>query len=204
MSMDIMNISNERIGELVKNNPNMMMYLELTTQVKGLSDEIEKIKAEQMIYNSKINTYDNKIENIERTQQDINTELNEVKDVTYVLATDDGKRKELTKLVNRLCYTKYTDNKNTIKDKLFHRSLIKACYDRLYNQFEVNSYTRIKIDDFNEALKVVNRWFNNEQNIKKVVSKRLQEYINDEFLPENKKLLVDKFLEMTNGGKNLW
>lgn len=206
MAIDLNELSTLSDAELevISQNSMIIKVNRLQNRMTELEDKLEKLEADRMIYNSKLETHENKIENMERLHKDIGKELTLVKDVTFVLATDDGKRKALTKLVNSLCYKRYTDKKNSLKDKLFHRALVKACYDRLYNQFEVNSYTRIKIDDFDEAKKVVNRWFNNQENIRKTVSKRLREYINDEYLSDSKKKMVDKFLEMTNGGENLW
>lgn len=128
-----------------------------------------------------------------------------LKDATYVIATDDGKRKELTKLINSLVYSKYTGRKNSLKDKLFHKTITENCYKRIYAQFEINTYTRIKIDDFEEAKKVVLRFYNNEQNIRNTVYNRLQEYIkNEKILREDVKKLVDDFMDKSNGGNNLF
>lgn len=203
MVMDIMNISNETIGEMVKNNPSMMMYLELTGELKQIKDEFKKFKAEQEILKTKQEIHENEMNKLNEAHEELKEENAQIKEVTFVLATDDGKRKTLTKLVNSLCYKKYTGKQKSLKDKLFHRSITQGCYSRLYDQFEVNSYTRIRIDDFEEAIKVVKRWYGNEQNIKRVVAKRLKEYQNEDELKPEIKNMVDKFLEITNGGNDL-
>lgn len=142
---------------------------------------------------------DNTIKNLNDTKE----EYKKLKDVTYVLATDDGKMKELTRLMQSLTYKKCTKTKNSLKDKLFHKSITDTCYKHLYNQFQINSYKRIHIDDFEESLKVIKRWFGNEQNIKRTINKKLQEYRNDKHLSIEKQNMVDKYLELTNGGNNI-
>ncbi|MCP1159409.1 ORF6C domain-containing protein [Bacillus infantis] len=145
----------------------------------------------------------NKVDRLEEKERKQDEDIEQIKDVTFVLNTEPGKRKSFTKLINSLCYKKYTGKKHTIKDKLFHMAIVRDCYSRVYDQFEVNSYHSIKLEDYEEAIKVVNRWYNNPDNIKRVVNKRLGEYVKDRYLPVHKQEMVEKFLDMTNGGVNL-
>lgn len=124
--------------------------------------------------------------------------LFQIKEVTYVLATDDGKMKELTRLIQLLTY-KCTGGKTTLKDKLFHKIITNTCYKHLYGQYQINSYKRIKIDDFDESIKVIKRWFGNTQNAKNTIHKRLKEYVNDKDLSVDKKDMVSKYLEEIGG-----
>ena len=167
-----------------------------TELISQYTNELEKIKTNYKILDKKQEETVNKLDN---TIQ----EYKRLKEVTYVLATDDGKMKELTKLMQSLTYKKFTGTKNSLKDKLFHMSITDSCYRHLYGQYQVNSYKRISIDDFDESMKVIKKWFGNEQNIKRTVNKKLQEYIKDEYLSSEKQKMVDKYLEITNGGNNI-
>lgn len=195
--MDIMNISNEEVGELVKSDPNMMMFLGLSSRMKVVEDENKKFKAE-------LKTLKASFDNINFEQEIQKEDINKIKKITYVLGSDGGKRKTLTSLINHLCYKNYTEKSQSLKDKLFHRAITKACYKRLYDQFEVSSYLSINLEDFDESLKVVRRWYGNKSNIEKAVKKRLRQYIEDAHLPKHKQDMVDKFMNSTEGGNNIW
>ncbi|MFS1518531.1 ORF6C domain-containing protein [Bacillus sp. SCS-151] len=176
----------------------------LQSRVALIENKLEMIETTQELHNAKLNTNENKFNDVEQNQNRIIQEIKEVKDATLVLATDDGKRKAFTKLINSLCYKKYTGKKNSLKDKLFHRVIVDSCYKRVYDQFEINSYTRIKLEDYDESKKVVYRWYNNKQNIENAVFRRLEEYQGDDDLSEEKLKMVKKFLKLSNGGKNIW
>ncbi len=171
--------------------------------IKSAVESVSKILDEVQ---TKVSVLANENKNLKSQVEDAKAELDEVKkeqikikEATYVLATDDGKMKELTRLVAYLTYSKYTKNSTTLKYKLFHRAIIKDCYKHLYGQYQINTYKRIKIDEFDESIKVITRWFGNEQNVKRTVSKRLKEYISDKNLSKDKQLLVDKFLDEVGG-----
>lgn len=160
---------------------------EVKNKNKSLSDSIEYIIDE----NNEL-----QIE-VKQTKED----YEKIKEVTYVLATDDGKMKELTKTIQKLTYN-ITGGKHTYEDILFHRALTDGCYKHLYNVFQVNTYKRIKIDSFEIAMTTIYNWFGNKQNVKRTINKKLNEYKKAKDLSENKSRILDLYLEKTNGGTN--
>lgn len=188
----------------VLNNMNFMLKKVRDDAANKAIELVDVLKTEISIIKTDNDLLKNDLKETKSEIFEVKQNYNILKDATYVLATDDAKRKEFTRLLNSLIYSKYTGKKNSLKDKLFHQALAKTCYDRIYNQFEINSYTRVRIDDFDEAVKVVHRFFGNEQNIKKCISNRLKSYIEDKYLSKDKKKMVDEFLKLSDGGQNLW
>jgi len=176
-------------AELNAVNKSVELYDELKTGFSILKLDNELIR--------------NELEETKLEFSEVKKEYSVLKDATYVLATDDGKCKTLTKLIKNMVFKKYTGTKKTLKYKLFQECITRACYGRIYAQFEINSYKRIRIEDFEEAIKVVNRFFANIQNITYTVEKKLKEYIADKHLSSEKSKLVEKFLVESNGGAKI-
>lgn len=134
---------------------------EIKTDYKGIEKEVAILKKDK--------------EGLKITIEEVKDNYKKLKEITYVLSTDDGKMKELTKLIQRLVY-KQTGGRNTDEDILFHRALVNGCYKNLYNIFQINSYKRIHIDEYETALTSIKHWFKNERNITRVINKKLKEY----------------------------
>ena len=197
---EYMEMNNQAMGQLmlVSNNMNEMIKKVKDESVKSAVEASSVIVGELKTAVA-ILSKDNEL--FKSELKDAKDTIDQIKEVTYVLATDDGKMKELTRLVQALTY-KCTGNKTSIKDQLFHQIITKACYKHLYGQYQINSYKRIKIDDFDESIKVIKRWFGNTQNVKSVIHKRLKEYVNNKNLSQNKQQMVDKYLEQIGGDIN--
>jgi hypothetical protein len=194
---EYMEMNNQAMGQLmvVSNNMNEMIKRVKDESVKS-AVEASSIIVGELKTAVAILSKDNEL--FKSELKDAKDTIEQIKEVTYVLATDDGKMKELTRLIQMFTY-KCTGNKSSIKDQLFHKIITNACYKHIYSQYQINSYKRIKIDDFDESIKVIKRWFGNKENIKKVINKRLKEYINDKHLPQYKQDMVDKYLELIGG-----
>lgn len=190
LSMEELDVLNSRILNTKVNR--------LSENLLGFGKEIEIIRIEQEDLKNKLKATSDVLEETKKNYKDL-------KEATYVLSTDDGKQKELTKLIQKLTF-QVTGGKNTIKDILFHRALVNACYKQLYNVFQINTYKRIKIDEFDISLKTIQKWFYNKQNIKKVISSKLGEYIalqDKNQLATDKSKSLDLYLEETEGGSNI-
>ena len=167
-------------------------------EIRARDMRLKKLEREQIRITDQVAKQEVTIGLLTNTVSQVCDDYKNLKEATYVLATDDGKMKELTKLMQFLTY-KCTGNKLSLKDQLFHKIITNACYKHLYGQYQINSYKRIKIDDYEESIKVIKRWFGNKENAKSVINKRLKEYVNDKNLPTYKQEMVDRYLELIGG-----
>lgn len=177
---------------------------DVSTEITGvLNDDIrEQVKNEILAYKIE---QDNKLDSIKyhlKTEiEKTNNDVGVLKERTLVLATDDGKMKELTKTMQRMAYQN-NGQKNTLEYSLFHRQVVDDCYAHLYNIYQVNTYKRIKIEDFDEAIKAIVRWFKNEQNIKKSRKKKLDSLTDKqtkETITKQEEKLFNQYLNKMGG-----
>lgn len=217
MTMDIMSISNEKIGEIVKNNPNMMMYFELTNQMKGFADAVENIKADMDILNSKINKYDDNFENIEKNTNEIHSNLSKVYTVQELITSDLSKVKDeqntLLKFTNTLEFTgrdrelfkkvhskvyKVNGRKESLEHTLFHQTLTAQIWNILKEFYGISRYGLIPDDSFDECVKMVERW-RPETNYKDKIMVSYRKRVDIGNLPVTLHNAYDKYLEKTGG-----
>lgn len=190
------------IGDIKHTNANLKNELQSVKNInKDLINTMGFIKESNDALISSVNYIKNKNSELQIEVEQAKEEYEKIKEVTYVLATDDGKMKELTKTIQKLTYN-ITGGKHTYEDMLFHRALTDGCYKHLYNVFQVNTYKRIKIDSFEIAMTTIYNWFGNKQNVKRTINKKLNEYKKTKDLSENKSRILDLYLEKTNGGTN--
>jgi hypothetical protein len=193
-------MNNQAMGQLmvVSNNMNEMIKKVKDESVKSAVDAttmiIDSLTTKLMVIEKDNEFFKSELEDTKQT-------LTHLKKVTYVLATDDGKMREITKLMQSSTY-KYTKGKNTLADKLFHRSIVNGAYKHLYNIYQINSYKRINIDDFNEAITSIKKWFGNKGNIKRIINNELNKYVSNKHLSSEKQSMIDEFLEVIEGDIN--
>ncbi|MGR6760407.1 MULTISPECIES: ORF6C domain-containing protein [Paenibacillus] len=144
----------------------------------------------------------NELEEVKQKNLLLSERQDRMEEITFILKTDEEKKITLTKLIQKLTFASFTVNKNNIKYKLFHRSIVTYCYSKLYDYFGVKSYQSIKISDFDKALTVIYDFFRNKLNIKRCVDKRLNTYIkdiNNGNLDPHEEKLVNKYLDQIKG-----
>lgn len=192
---------------VIKNNfENVLGIVEdmNTEQLQQLAERArdERLKKnEQAItfLNDKTNKLESKINIIENENKEIKEDYTKLKDLTYVLATDDVKSSELKELIQKQAF-KFTGNKSTIEYLLFYRKYISDIYKNLYDKFKVAKYSRIKIDDFDEAKIIVKGWFPRKfliNNIEKTYIKQIE----NKTLSKEKEIAFNTYLEnKLNGG----
>ena len=154
------------LAQVVQGLKQIEDYMETMVQ---LEDKYEKM-------NNNIALIQENIEQKNKEIESLNDDINKLKERTLILATDNGKKKEWTKTIQSLAYT-YNGGRNTLEYELFHRTIINDCYAHIYNFYQINTYVDIKIDDYDEAIKLMRKWFGNKQNIKKSRNRKIRDLI---------------------------
>lgn len=184
--------SDDKLASIIQNMANEMSNQLVVEKADSSDIQVKAIYTEVM---EKVN---DRLNSIESVVKDSKADIDKVKEVTYVLATDDIKQRDLTNAVARRAF-KFSGKKNSPKYKLFYRSYISDCYSHLYKIFGVRSYKRIKIDDFDLALKSVYNYHPTPA----FTNKKLHDYIDQQdkgLLTEVKSNALNLYLEEINGG----
>ncbi len=202
MTVDIMNISNEEIGEIVKSNPSMMMYFELTTQVKDVVNQLEKVKANQDIIFSKLENQENKIKNINDSQEETSTKVNKLEYKIDNFKNDDTGKFELFKATAKARVHKLVGEKGSVKYILFYHSFALKIYSDIYNHFGANNSGNIKMEFADTSISMESTW----KPSMKYVKSKLNEYRkmkDGERLKEPKLTAYNQYMSETEGGINI-
>lgn len=148
--------------------------------------------------NKKLNK---KIEILQAENDGLQDRIIGIEDNIFKLEHDKGKKKEWTKTIQSLAF-KYNGNKNSLEYELFHRAIINNCYSHIYNIYQINTYGDIKLDEYDEAMTAMYKWFTNNQNIKRTRRnklKKLRDDIDKGINTEKEEKLFNKFMELTGG-----
>lgn len=201
MTMDIMNISNEELGSMLKSDPNMMMYLQLNNEIKGLKSDIEEIRANQELLITKSERHDDSINNLESSQTEVKEKVEHLEDFNFVLRNYPKEKRELSKIVKDMV-KKYTGKSGSVEYVLFYRTFIKNCYKKITDALSVDSSLQIRIDDIKIAYSIAKKWYPERFYInKKILEYQQKQYENRLNIEKSKSL--ELFLEKTNGGTKL-
>ncbi|MED4883876.1 ORF6C domain-containing protein [Bacillus smithii] len=133
----------------------------------------------------------------EKNIDDLKERMKKTEEYTSIIERDSAKLKELSKVVKKTVY-KHTGSNTSPKYILFYDCFIKNCYSKLQEIFEVNSTKKIKLEDFDLALKAAERW----RPSRALINKKLQEYIEKQekgLLKEEKSKALDVYLDEIGG-----
>jgi len=196
MAMDIMNISNEQIGEMVKNNPSMMMYLELTGKLKLIEDEFKKFRVEHEIIKAKQEVQDNEISKLIESGIELKDKTTEIYNKVNTLEYN-GLAGDLQQCIHSRAF-KFTGSKESVANILFYGSYCSQMYRFLKKDYKVNSYKNINADFFDESISKVMKWKPNKDTDRKLAKeyfRKLQRGI----LKEPKASAIIEYIDQ-NGG----
>ncbi|MDY8021239.1 ORF6C domain-containing protein [Paenibacillus polymyxa] len=189
-----------RMNEMIKKGGD-----ETSTNANAVNKAIklmDQLKNELSLVKNDNSLLRNELEDVKQENRSLRERQDKIEEIAFILKTDEEKKIVLTKLIQKLTFENFTVNKNNIKYKLFHRSIVTYCYSKLYDYFGVKSYQSIKISDFDKALTVIYDFYRNKLNIKRCVDKRLNTYIkdiNNGNLDPHEEKLVNKYLDQIEG-----
>lgn len=202
--MNDISIKNDDAMDVVKNilsmnkQHEMAVYNEIVTYIDRTWDEREQ----------KLKEYfdDKLIKSEKRLQNEINAvsstvgEVAEQSNITYKRTNTlsfTGKAKELSNKVKSVAF-KHTGEKGSLEYILFYHKFINQVYKKLKDYYEVNSYTMIDCDSFDDCMRTVSKW-RPKHNTKRMILKEYQKLDDKGLLSSVKSRALSDYLDEKGG-----
>lgn len=175
--------------------------------VDQLQQLTEKIRDERMkknefaisVLHNDFKQLDSKFKLLDEENKELNNKYTKLADLTYVLATDDVKAEELIRLIKKQAFKGLGkgNGMGSVEYLLFYRKYISNIHSRLKENFQVPKYSRIKIDDYDEALNIVKGWFP-ERKLKKAIENEYFKQMEKGILKKEKEVAFNIYLAKIN------
>lgn len=209
-----MNISNEEAGELIRNDPTMVMYLSLKKDFIAIENRLRMVETNQELQETRLDSQENKINNLddefkEKNESD-NKRFEKIDNKLDVYKNDDTGQFGLYKSTAKARIYSLVGDAGTIEHILFYGSFLSKIYKDICKELGANNSGSIKLSDSDRAISLARNW-----NPKKTdIRNKLNEYLKmDSLTMKAKNKLPDKakerlavlhdYLDKTNGGNDI-
>lgn len=174
---------------IINNNKN---ELNTNEQNSVIVNNMQMFEKRIVLLEDTINKQDDKIKGLSENYDNI----------TKTFLMNGNIKRKFDKYISSLTY-KMTGGKDSIKDRLFHGDITRACKAHIINSLVVTNVNFIKVDDFEDTKKLAN-CFMKPYAIKEVIKKKMEKLRKKDDskvgLKTEQKLLYDAYLDETNGG----
>lgn len=193
-------LTNEQLGKMVKKDPSVLMYLQLTDEMKRVKDDHIKLIAEVNIIKKSYKSLKNHMDDNNKDLLEVSKDQTRLTDKFDNMAHDNTGTFELFKATaKKQVFNLLRGRDQEAKKVLFFRSFMSKIYSDIYNHFGANNSGSIRMEDSEVAISMAKKWRPDKKYLNYKINELVRMQANGT-LDSSKDRAFDIIMESTEGG----